>query len=214
MSNSNNIKITKINENWSVSDKIHEWIRNVEWQEGYADAKDGTFEERVLSDDGTVDFENAYANSALWSFIYKSNEDIGSKVYEKISNIIPNIRDVETCNIHALYSIAKELGITEPGNYEYEYPEEILRLINIFSINKNLLIQKDILTKESKESLEDNIDKVRTTGPNDPTLMWGFNPNSDVWSDEEEYNIRYQQNYNDSNISPNGNAYYPEEDNS
>ena len=155
-----NIEITKNNENWSITDKIYEWIRNSEWQEGYSDVLDGSYTDKVLVD-GKVNFNNAYANSNLWALMHIGNEEVGKQIYERIANLVPNIRDVETCDIHALYSISKELGVENPSDFDYPYPEEVYRLVNILSINKNKLLYNEVLTEASKLSFSENIDGVR-----------------------------------------------------
>jgi hypothetical protein len=214
MSNDNNFSVTKSNENWSITEKIHDWVRNAEWQEGYNDVaiNDGaeyksrvtTTETKTVLIDGqqveieqeVINLNNAYANSNLWAFIYESNEDIGKVVYEKIANIVPNLRDVDTCNVHALYSLAIELGVENPKKYEYNFPVEIQRLVNIFSISKSRLLQGDTINSDDIKALIASISN--TNDPyvifddngdidvdNDGVRHYGFDANSSLWSKEE-----------------------------
>lgn len=62
----------------------------------------------------------------------------GKTIYEKIANYPANISDVSTCNVKALYSLAKQVGV-ELEDYQYQYPAQIQRLMSTLSINKNKL---------------------------------------------------------------------------
>lgn len=54
---------------------------------------------------------------------------------------IQNISDIDTCNIHTLKSIAKSVNAEHLTDFISEnYPEELLKLINLFSIKKQLLL--------------------------------------------------------------------------
>lgn len=51
--------------------------------------------------------------------------------------------DVETCNVFALKSIAKSIDAEYLTNFiQDNYPEQLLRLINLFSINKSFLFEQ------------------------------------------------------------------------
>lgn len=66
---------------------------------------------------------------------------LGKKVYEKISNFCDNIAYVDTCNIEALKSLYQEMNesfITLNQN-NFNYPANISRLIDIFSIKLSKL---------------------------------------------------------------------------
>lgn len=65
----------------------------------------------------------------------------GKKIYEKISNFCDNISYVDTCNIEALKSLYQEMNesfITLNQN-NFNYPANISRLIDIFSIKLSKL---------------------------------------------------------------------------
>ena len=95
--------IEKINSNFSVTQKIHDYIGNDYWKAGYKEVLENTL---PLDDTGRIDFKNCPGYSTLWYFLSSAFDEVGSKLYEKISNIVFNTQDIETCNLHSLFSIA------------------------------------------------------------------------------------------------------------
>lgn len=67
-----------------------------------------------------------------------ANEDLGRIVYEKIANYASNHSDIETAEIDQLASTANALSVPFK-TYGVNFPEEIKRLINIFSVPKHSL---------------------------------------------------------------------------
>ena len=66
------------------------------------------------------------------------NESIGRVVYERIANFLQNHADVDTAEVDQLLSMASELSV-DADNYQFSFPEEIKRLVNLFSIAKHHL---------------------------------------------------------------------------
>lgn len=62
---------------------------------------------------------------------------MGKLIYEKISNFTDNIANIDTCNVNALKSMYEMLdeSFYTFGNSNLNYPAELNRLIDIFSIN-------------------------------------------------------------------------------
>ena len=67
--------------------------------------------------------------------------ELGKLIYEKISNFTDNIANVDTCNIKALKSMYEMLDeyFYTFGNSNVEYPAELTRLVDLFSINYSKL---------------------------------------------------------------------------
>ena len=65
-------------------------------------------------------------------------EDLGRIVYEKIANYVSNHSDIETAEIDQLVSLANCLSVPSKS-FGIDFPEEIKRLINIFSVHKHFL---------------------------------------------------------------------------
>ncbi len=68
---------------------------------------------------------------------------IGKKIYEKTSNFVSNNSNVDLCNVSNLFSLASMFNLTV-DEYTKEsllinYPADMSRLIDIFSIKKSLL---------------------------------------------------------------------------
>lgn len=76
---------------------------------------------------------NSYLNA-----IAGSGDSLG-KIYDKIVNISKDTADVDICNIDYLYDIANKMDV-DLDDYGLEYPEELKRLMNFFSIPLQKLI--------------------------------------------------------------------------
>tara|TARA_S200002703_G_scaffold100894_2_gene87262 strand:+ start:7587 stop:12431 length:4845 start_codon:yes stop_codon:yes gene_type:complete len=131
----------KFGDEFSITQKYSDYIGNDSWRKGFELAKAGG------------DLENQY--TTFWKFVSAMSEDTGSKIYSKIKHLNQNIRDIDTCEVTYLAGLAYELGYT--GNLDFlsfEYPTEIHELINIFSINKNLLLKTPkVLAKSTREKI-------------------------------------------------------------
>lgn len=62
-----------------------------------------------------------------------SPNDVGKSMYEKISNYVDNHSNIDTCNIDKLYSLCQKLDIPIE-DYNFDYPTNIKRIMNILSI--------------------------------------------------------------------------------
>ena len=105
------------------------------------------------------EFFNTFLTSIFGSLSTNPNEDLGTVLYEKISNFTSNHADIDTCNIKSLFNIADMLDI-EKDNLMLNYPPSIKRLVDIGSINVNYLFG---------DSYKDEFyfpDKVSTFTPN------------------------------------------------
>lgn len=65
-------------------------------------------------------------------------EDLGRIVYEKTANFLPNHADIDTAEIDQLISTASALSVPTK-TFGVDFPEEIKRLLNIFSVQKHYL---------------------------------------------------------------------------
>jgi len=95
---------------------------------------------------------------------------LGKRIYEKIANYVPNISDIDTCNIESLFSQCDLYGV-DTIKYVKEdlltrYPAEISRLVDIFSIKRNYLFG-------TRNNWNENLDK-RTNVFNQ---VYGINTN-------------------------------------
>ena len=67
-----------------------------------------------------------------------SQEEIGRTIYEKIANFVSNNADIDTAEINQLISFAEQLSVPTK-TFGINFPEEIKRLINLFSVPKHHL---------------------------------------------------------------------------
>lgn len=117
--------IKKNSNNFSFIDTVVELAVNKEFTKGYNELLFGKNNE----------------NTYIWSALSAIGQDVSETIFENILNYIDNVANIDTCNIKALKSMCKVLGITNNGilqNLEH-IPVEILQLIDIFSINKKYL---------------------------------------------------------------------------
>ena len=94
-----------------------------------------------------------FFNNILGQIVGDKDEDpnnLGIKVYEKISNFVANTVDVETCNIKQLISQLKLID-NEVLTYSDKYPGSLQRIIDFFSIKISKL-------KEQKNNFNFNFD--------------------------------------------------------
>lgn len=64
--------------------------------------------------------------------------ELGKTIYEKIANYINNVSDIDTANLDQLLSFCDELSI-QFEQYNYPFPPQLLRLVNILSIKHKKL---------------------------------------------------------------------------
>lgn len=94
--------------------------------------KDITFQETILQND--VLYNDFFG--AILGYNDLEHEDIGVKIYEKISNFVSNTQDIETCNIESINSIGQLTNYIDIFEERYSYPEKIKRLVDLLSISK------------------------------------------------------------------------------
>jgi hypothetical protein len=90
---------------------------------------------------------DTFFGTALGSLSSTTNS-IGKRVYEKTSNFISNNVNIDTCNIQNLYSFALEYNVDlddfATSNLLINYPADLARLVNLFSIKKSFLFGKRV----------------------------------------------------------------------
>ena len=64
--------------------------------------------------------------------------ELGKTVYEKIANYVNNTTDIDSSNLDQLLSFCDELSI-QFEQYNYPFPPQLLRLVNILSIKQKKL---------------------------------------------------------------------------
>ena len=82
---------------------------------------------------------------------------VGKRIYEKTSNFIKNNVNIDTCNIQNLYGLALEYNVDlddyATTNLLINYPADLARLVNLFSVKKSLLFGK---RNQDKFNFKDN----------------------------------------------------------
>jgi len=76
--------------------------------------------------------------NAVWGDNSFNENSYGRKVYERIANFVANHEDINVCNIPQLYSLSNKLDVPI-DNYNLNYPAELKRMMDIVSINQQVL---------------------------------------------------------------------------
>ena len=100
--------------------------------------KDLRFQEFLLDDSMLFD---EFIGS-IFGTLNSSYDTLGKKIYEKITNFVQNIQDVDRNEIFPLISQMKMLN-TSNNVFEdnsFTYPEKIKRILDLFSISNNKLL--------------------------------------------------------------------------
>ena len=84
----------------------------------------------------TVLFDNYLAAVAGVSATYE--DTFGGVVYEKITNYVENIADLNTSNVNSFYSQAESLGLTL-DNYNYDIPPTLSRIVDLYSTQQSIV---------------------------------------------------------------------------
>ena len=157
----------KYGDKFSITGKFADWIGNPTWKEGY---------ELISNSDGYI---NEY--TPFWEFVSALADDEGSKIYSKIKHFVQNVRDIDICELYYLKAIADELGYSGDLSYlTYDYPLEIAELLNIFSINKDLLIKTNkVLYSDSRDTLYLNTSAVVPNDIFDAFVPSGLTPEAE-----------------------------------
>ena len=88
------------------------------------------------------DLWNPFISTIMGTLSSETNA-IGKRLYERTSNFIQNNVNIDTCDLSNLFSYAKEYNVSlndyATKNLLINYPADLSRLVNIFSIKKSLL---------------------------------------------------------------------------
>jgi hypothetical protein len=107
----------------------------------------------------------------LWTLLSAACDDAAKKYFEHMESYATDFLDIETCNIHALKSIAKSVDLEFLVKHiKEDYPDDILKLLNLLSIpryillNTNRILHDDAnlklfgsITKRASEIFVDNV---------------------------------------------------------
>lgn len=113
--------LVRMNGDFSPTDKLRDYAMNPDWR----------------------DF------TSFWGIISGAQEEIGRQSYERIANFVQNVRDIDYCGLHELYSLATELNVEHLFSYDLAYPAELDKLMNILSVNRTLLTTSGAFFKSS-----------------------------------------------------------------
>ena len=123
------------------------------------------FQESML--DKSEFFEN-FLGTVLGNSESDENS-IGKKIYERISNFVPNTQDIDVCNEQSIHSMGDFVGYDI--DLDHQYPNNIKRLVDLSSISKNNLLGNtnkfrqnfDVRNQSSKEIYGVNIGDIIDT---------------------------------------------------
>lgn len=80
---------------------------------------------------------------ALWTLISGACNDAGREFYEKIREFVENIADIDMCTAKSLKSMAESVNVSYLTDFiKTDYPPQLQRLIDIFSISRSNLLRQ------------------------------------------------------------------------
>ena len=118
--------------------KIFEKQRKAELQSRYS--SDYNFAEAMQE----ASMNEAWkSKTPLWTLLSAACNDVANDYYVKLNSFVQELADVDTCTIHTLKSMAKSVDASYlTDSLNENYPDELLKLINLFSIPKNILVDR------------------------------------------------------------------------
>ena len=121
---------------FSFTKTIADLAANKQFTEGYR---------TLISDNDKLD-----EKTFIWHSLSAISEIVGTTIYENVLNYIDNVSNIDTCKVKALASMSKVLGITNNGILETidKMPPEVLKFLDIFSINKSYLTDPTMLRSD------------------------------------------------------------------
>lgn len=132
--NVRNTELKSVNSNFNFDEILYKTVNNSYWQD----------------------------KKALWTVISGACNDAAREYFTEMQDFLYAITDIDTCNIHTLKSIAKSIKAEYLTDFiEENYPKDLLKLINLFSIPKHLLINpaNGVLHIESTLEMFGSIDQ-------------------------------------------------------
>ncbi len=138
MSSSKIADRVKVNtDSFSVTETLGSFIQNNDFASGF-----NRFQN--LSSDGTQDH-----NAFIYTMLSAIADELGQTVYDNVKNYIDRVSNVDTCKIKSLKSMLKLFGFTYTLFDQIEkFPQEILNLADILSIDKKYLLKTSLLDPE------------------------------------------------------------------
>jgi hypothetical protein len=104
---------------------------------------------------------NEYFGAICGTGQLSANLDPGSRIYDKIANFTTNHADIETCGIQQLKSLAKMVDVTF-NDYNLDFPSEISKFLDIFSIPRAKLWGVPDLTPQLPSSIGKPLNPITT----------------------------------------------------
>lgn len=137
MPNLQNIK--RNTNNFSFTETVASLANNKEYKSGYLDLINGKENDKTY----------------FWTALSAVGEEVGSVIYENVLNYIDNVANINSCKLRVLTSIAKVLGVTEFAILKNlkTIPEDVLKLMDVFSINRAYLLNVNTFDSEFVKDL-------------------------------------------------------------
>jgi hypothetical protein len=85
-----------------------------------------------------IDIEQYPTFNSYLSAVAGEGDSLG-QIYDRIQNFAPDHSDVDVCTLDTLYSLSQQFDVNI-DNFELQFPEELRRLMNFFSIPLQKLI--------------------------------------------------------------------------
>lgn len=92
----------------------------------------------LIKKNSYIDIEQYPTFNSYLSAVAGEGDSLG-KIYDRIQNFTPDHTDIDVCTIDSLYSLSKQYDV-DIDNFELQFPEELKRMMNFFSVPLQKLI--------------------------------------------------------------------------
>jgi hypothetical protein len=133
-------RIRKNSNDFNYVDTLASFVVNRNFRSGYDTLKSG----------------NRTNETYVWETLSAIGDIVGDTVYQNVLNYIDNVSNIDTCGIKALRSIAKTIGVKYAILDQIQTsPQEIIDLIDIFSVNRRFYRDKQFVSSETLSGMND-----------------------------------------------------------
>jgi len=172
---------------FSLTEKLHDFIRNYDWQQGYLDVVRNNL---PRDSEGRIIFNQCPEFASTWVTLSAAFEKEAAQIYERIGNLPAANVDINTCNVYSLQSLAQSVGVETMKVFDIDYPLEIKELIDTLSIPKTTVIEQGYALTDSSLNTLLATTETTVTGVMDGYLTGWVNTSGGPWIEGDALSAR------------------------
>ena len=126
---------------FSMTETVADIATNPAFSKGYRDLVAGRQNDQTL----------------VWEALSSMGEELADTIYENVLNYIDNVANIDTCKVKALFSMCEVMGVANNGLLTMidHMPDEVLRLLDLFSINQSYATKWNVNSQQLTGKLKD-----------------------------------------------------------